>query len=429
MGCAANNDGQYLLLFGAGSAQRERVLVAALRAFDGPVATIARSPAVRGAKFFDHVLVGDFSDPDDALRAVLDFERRTGMAPAAVVPCWDAGLVPGLAIAEHYGLPYLTRAAVEDSSINKDRMKDRLLAAGVATPRFIQVDGMTAVRKAIAELGIPCVIKPSAFGGSLGVRLIEDERGAEEAYAYTRRIIDENAAVFTVKNFQIQVEEFCALTDEVSVEVLNHHDRRTVLAVTDKTLGPKPFFAEVGHRVPSIYAGREDVLDLALRACEAIGMDHGVAHVEVKVEDGMPPQIMEVGARTAGGGIPDLVERSYGISVYELHIRSYLEQLDGELPGLPALKSAGLAAVAVLKAAPGRIEEVTAAPSLDEAVATYEVLAIPGKASSASQANYLDREGYVECFWPDAAPESVPARAHVEIADRMSGQIFTVSQQ
>src|SRR5437762_13726839 len=155
--------GQYLLVFGAATAQRERAAVAALRVFDGPVVTIARTPAMRAAKFFDHVLVGDFSDADDSLRASLEFEQQTGMTPAGVVPFFDPSLLAGLAIAEHYGIPYLSRAAVEDSSINKNRMKDRLLAAGVATPRYIEVDSPDAVRRSIADLGLPCVIKPCAF--------------------------------------------------------------------------------------------------------------------------------------------------------------------------------------------------------------------------------------------------------------------------
>lgn len=427
MRASPGETGQYLLLFGAATGQRERAAVAALRVFDGPVATIARTPAVRAAKFFDHVLIGDFSDPDDSLRATLEFQERTGMTPAGVVPFFDPGLLPGLAIAEHYGIPYLSRAAVEDSSINKNRMKDRLLAAGVDTPRYVQVDGTDAVRKAIAEVGLPCIVKPSAFGGSLGVRLVNDEGEAEQAYTYVRRIIDENAKVFTVKNRSIQVEEFCSLADEVSVEVLNHHDRRTVLAVTDKTLGPRPYFAEIGHRVPSVYSVRQDVLDLALRACAAIGLDHGVAHVEIKLEGDAPPQVMEVGARTAGDGIPDLVERVYGIAPYELHVRSYLERLNGELPGLPALEPAGLAAVAVLKAKPGRIEQVASPSAVDAAVTTYEVSATTGTTSSATQANYLDREGYVECFWPGEPAESVPPRAHLDIAQRLSARIFTVA--
>lgn len=76
-------NGQYLLVFGATMALRERAVVAALRVFDGPLVTIARSVDARAAKFFDHVLIGDFSDPDTALRVVLDFEKETGLKPAS----------------------------------------------------------------------------------------------------------------------------------------------------------------------------------------------------------------------------------------------------------------------------------------------------------------------------------------------------------
>jgi hypothetical protein len=402
-------------------ALRERAVVAALRVFDGPVVTIARSHDARAAKFFDHVLLGDFSDPEASLKAVVDFEKETGMTPAGVVPFFDPGLLPGRAIADHYGLPFLSRQAIEDSSINKNRMKDRLLAAGVATPRYITVDGLESVRAAVAELGLPCVIKPAAFGGSLGVRLITDEADIPDAYATVRGIITANAATFTVKNEGIQVEEFCSLSEEVSVEVLTHGERPQVLAVTDKSHGPRPYFAEIGHRVPSVHSERADVIDLAERACTAIGLDRGVAHVELRLEGDQPPQIMEVGARTAGDGILDLVERALGFSPYELHIRSYLDRLDGPLP---QVRPVGLAALAVLKAPAGRIARIRPARTVDAAVRSYEVFATPGAVSSGQQANYLHREGYVECFWPGAAPESVPRSAHLDVAAELATEIF-----
>ncbi len=405
-------------------ALRERAVVAALRVYDGPVVTIARTVNARAAKFFDRVLIADFSDAADSLKAVLEFEAETGMTPEGVVPFFDPGLVPGWAIANHYGLPYLTREAVEDSSINKNRMKDRLLAAGVATPRYRQVDGVDEVLAAFDEFGLPAIIKPSAFGGSLGVRLVTDRSEAADAFAYVKRIIDVNSAVFTVSNRAIQVEEFCTLADEVSVEVLNHHDDRSVLAVTDKSLGPRPYFAEIGHRVPSVHSARADVCDIAVRACAAVGLDHGVAHVEVRLEGDAPPQIMEVGARTAGDGIPDLVESAYGISTYELHVRSYLERLTTPLP---APSATGLAAIAVLKAPPGRIAEIRPSGPVDPAVRGYEVFAVAGAQSSASQANYLDREGYVECFWPGADPAAVPRDAHLDLARQLSTTIFRMS--
>jgi biotin carboxylase len=422
---------RYLLVFGATMALKERAIAAAIRVFDGPLVTIERTVNTRSAKLFDHILVADFSDPDSALRATRNFEEHSGMTPAAVIPFFDPGLRPGRAIADYYGVAFLTRSAVEDSSINKSRMKDRLLQAGVATPRYQLVDGAEATHRAVAKFGLPCVIKPSAFGGSLGVRLISDEDQIADSYAYVQKLIDDHAAVFTVRNRAVQVEEFCALADEVSVEVLNHHDYRAVLAVTDKSLGPRPYFAEIGHRVPSVYSMRDDVADLAMRACAAIGLDRGVAHVEMRLEADKAPQIMEVGARTAGDGILDLVESALGFSAYELHIRSYLDQLDiGELDRtLSAVQPLGVAAIAVLKAPVGRIADILAPNAVDSAVRNYEVFAAPGSVSSSGQQNYLDREGYVECFWPGASATSIPRGRHLEIAQQLAGQVFAMAEE
>ncbi len=421
----SSGDDGYLLLLGAAMSLRERAIVAALRVFDGPIVTIARTMNSRTAKFFNAVLVGDFSDPDDALRAVLDYEKETGRRPVGVVPFFDPGLVPGRAIADHFDLPFLSREAVDDSSINKNRMKDRLLAAGVPTPRYVQVDDARQAQQAAERFGLPCVIKPSAFGGSLGVRLVSDSAEIPDAYAYVRRIVEENSKVFTVRNHAIQVEEFCPLVDEVSVEVLLHHEQHVVLAVTDKILGPRPHFAEIGHRVPSVYSGREDVRDLAVRASVAIGLDHGIAHVEMRLAPDAAPQIMEVGARTAGDGIIDQVEYALGLAPYELHIRSYLERIDGPVR-VP--KPTGLAAISMLKAPPGRIAEVRTLTRLDPAVRGYEVSAGVGARSSGSPANYLHREGYVECFWPGAGPEDVPLAAQTAIAADMSAQLFRMTE-
>jgi len=415
---------RYLLLLGAAMSLRERAVVAALREFDGPVVTVARARNSKSAKFFDEVLIGDFSDPDEVLRLVVEHEKETGRTPAGVVPFFDPGLVPGWTVADHYGLPFLSRAAVDDSSINKDRMKDRLLAAGVATPRYIRVADVASAVAAGERFGFPCVIKPCAFGGSLGVRLVSGVDEMAEAYAYVRGIIDSNAAVFTVKNREIQVEEYCTLVDEVSVEILNHRDQRVVLGVTDKIVGPRPYFAELGHRVPSVYTDREDVHDIVIRACTAIGLDRGVAHVELRLEPDVAPQIIEVGARTAGDGIIDQVERAYGVSPYALHVRSFLDRID-EPVVVP--QPSGLAGISMLKAPAGRIAAIEPVSEVDPAVVAYEVTAVAGAESAAVSANYLNREGYVEVAWPGAHPQDIPIDAQTEIADSLSARLFRMA--
>lgn len=417
-------DGRYLLLLGADMPMRERAVVAALRVFDGPVVTVSSGRPPRGTRHFDHVLTGDCLDADSTLEAVVEFEARTGLVPAAAVPFVDPSLMSSRAVADRYGLPALSPSAIRHSSVNKDLMKDRLVREGIPTPRHLPFADEAGLRRAVAELGLPCVLKPSGFGGSMGVVLARDEGDVADAYAYATRTFAENYARFSIKNRGLQVEEYCDLPYEVSVEILNHGDRREVLAVTDKALGPPPYFAEMGHRVPSTFSDLQPLRDLALRSCAAIGLDRGLAHVEIKLDSEGRMQVIEVGGRTGGDGILDLVERVYGLAPYELHIRSYLDRLDEwPVPG-PA---AGVAAVAMLKAPPGRIVEVRA-PSgpLGEPVVAYDVFAAVGDESRLPEC-YEQREGYVECFWPAAAPQDVAGEAHLVLAGELAGELFAVS--
>lgn len=74
---ARSNGDRYLLLLGADPLLRERAIVSALRTYPGPVVGMAESPATN--RFFDHVLTASYYNAKDALRAVEDFERQTGL--------------------------------------------------------------------------------------------------------------------------------------------------------------------------------------------------------------------------------------------------------------------------------------------------------------------------------------------------------------
>lgn len=415
-------DGRYLLLLGANMALRERAVVAALRVFDGPVATVSAARPPQGGRYFDHILCGEFTDPGSTLAAVLDFQARSGMTPAAVVPFVDPSLESGHAVAAHFGLPYLTLDTVRCSSVNKDLMKERLASHGIPTPRCLPFRDLAGLRRGIDDLGLPCVIKPSGFGGSMGVTLIASPAQVEDRYNYVERTFKANFEDFSIRNHGFQAEAYCDLPYEVSVEVLNHGEDRRVLAVTDKALGPKPYFAEMGHRVPSIHSENPRVAEMALRACEALGIDHGLAHAEIKLGPSGEMQVIEVAARAAGGGILDLVERAYGVAPFELHIRSYLGRLD-HLP-VPA-QPAGLAAIAVLKAPPGRILRIDPLVADDPRIVRYDLLAAPGDDSGEPEC-YVQREGYLECFWPKAAPLEVPPDEHLHLAAALSERLFSM---
>ncbi|MGP3999328.1 ATP-grasp domain-containing protein [Streptomyces sp. 8N706] len=388
------------------------------------MATLSTSRPPRGRRYFDHVLHGDPFDPASALAAVVEFEKRTGLTPAAVVPFVDPSLGAGLAVAEYYGLPFLSADAVRHSSVNKDLMKSRLQEHGIPTPRHVPFHDAEGLRAAIAQVGLPCVIKPSGFGGSMGVTLITDESRIEDRCAYVMRTFAENYADFSITNHSLQAEEYCDLPYEVSVEVMNHGQERRVLAVTDKSLGPAPYFAEMGHRVPSVHAGDQEIRKLALRACAAVGIDRGIAHVEIRLDGAGRMEVIEIAARTGGDGILDLVERVHGVAPYELHIRSYLDDLDT----IPAPQPpAGTAALAVLKARAGRIREVAPFPATDAPVVAYDIFAAPGDRSGDPEC-YEQREGYVVLHWPAAEPHTLAAGLHCEIAADIARTVFQVEE-
>ena len=402
---------------------RERAVVAALRVFDGPIATLSTSRPYRGSRHFDFVLTGDCLDADSTLRAVVGFEQETGLVPAAAVPFVDPSLMSGYAVATHFGLPYLALDAIRHSSVNKDLMKQRFAAHGICTPPHVPFRDLPSLRAAIELIGLPCVLKPSGFGGSMGVILVREENEVSSAYEYVSRTFRENYARFSIKNHGLQAEAFCDLPYEVSVEVFNHGKRREAIAVVDKALGPVPFFAEMGHRVPSVHSELAVLRDLATEACTALGLDHGFAHVEIRLDGVDRMEVIEVAARTGGDGILDLVERAFGIAPYECHIRSYLDQLDT----WPTPKAGrGVAALAVLKARAGRVVEVRPPPSIPEPVVRYDVFASVGDPSGPPEC-YEQREGYVECFWPGTGPGEVSRDAHLDLAATLAEQMFQMA--
>ena len=85
---------------------------------------------------------------------------------------------------ETIGLPY-TGSGVYSSAVSMNKAKAKALyaSAGLPTPPSVVVkrgagsDG----RAEAGEVGIPCVVKPASEGSALGVFIVEDGRGLDEA--------------------------------------------------------------------------------------------------------------------------------------------------------------------------------------------------------------------------------------------------------
>lgn len=381
-----------------------------------PVWATALDPLRSPQRFFDRVIAADDGYADSVLAAVAEWERR-GWHLAAVAPVNDWGVPTASAVAKEYGLPGIS---ADSAYVTRDKhaMKARFEAADLPTPRSITVTSEAEMLAAAGEIGFPVVLKPADFSGSGGVSLARTRTEAISAFAASVEHIERYRDDFPIDGTRYMVEQYVDSQEEVSVEVLCHGDRRTTLAVTEKYLSAPPVFAEVGHLVPSHRTGDTTLTALAEEACQALGIDHGIAHVEVKFDSKGAPWLIEAAARPGGDGIMDQVERAYGYNPYTLHVASYLG-----IDPFPLVRSEPVrsSAVAFLKAQPGEITSVRIPEELPESLVSVLVSKKPGDVAK-PVADWSTRDGVIEMVWNEIFTERTTMP--VKIADALSDEIF-----
>ncbi|MFD8500481.1 acetyl-CoA carboxylase biotin carboxylase subunit family protein [Amycolatopsis sp. NPDC059657] len=421
----ANSD-RYLLVLGADILLRERAIVSALRSYPGQVLGMAPSPDGQN-RFFDDVLRADYYNAEDALAAVRRYELETGLRPEAVVPIIEMTVHVSVAISQYYGLSSLSEEAV-GLSRDKHTMKAAFEQAGVPTARHRTFSTLADLQEVSEELTFPLVLKPRDFAGNTGTIKVDSSEDLPAAYDHCRDELLAIAPLYDFSDGRFQAEEFVRSTHEISVEVLNYGDQRAVLAVTDKAKLPAPHFTEIGQLVPSRESDNDAVRDLGVKACEALGITRGIAHVEILV-NGSELSVVEVAARPGGDGIMDLIDRVYGFSPYDLHYASYLNTMD-ELPKIPR-EPRGIGAIRFLKAPVGTITAVNEVEQFtDEELALYVTAKAGDRSHPAS--SYLTRDGVMEFFRPGAKAAADPVafqKAVAELAAFRTKAVFTVAEE
>ncbi|MFC6598230.1 ATP-grasp domain-containing protein [Kitasatospora paranensis] len=270
-------------------------------------------------------LVETVDTNDDAATLALLRGLHARAPLAAVVPGFEHYVPLAAAAAAELGLPGLTaRTAV--ALRHKHVMREVLRAHGIDQPGHVLVAEEEQLASAVAAVGLPCVVKPVDQSGSLHVCKAAT---AAEALAAFRRIRGYGAGYLDRAGLPLVLVEEYVAGPEFSVEGYVEDGRVTVLGITEKQLGPEPWFVEVGHLVParlepSVAAGVEEY---TRRTVTALGLELGPFHAELRLS-ARGPLLMEVAARLPGDRIPDLLRLAHGIDLYEITLRCHL--------GLPA---------------------------------------------------------------------------------------------
>lgn len=239
----------------------------------------------------DRYIQIDCSHPEQAAESIAALGEQTpidGVVAAddqGVMVAAHANSILGLA-----GNPPEAAAATRD----KLAMRRRLAVSEVDQPGFAALQPGEPPEDAVAELGLPVVIKPVDRSASQGVIRVDRLEDVAAAVDRIRGIVGAGAVLLA---------ESYLPGDEIAIEGLVGNGELKVLAVFDKPdTSTGPYFPETLFVTPSrldegtIHEARR----MAATAVRGLGLRWGPAHIELRVDEGRA-RVVEVAARSIGG--------------------------------------------------------------------------------------------------------------------------------
>ncbi|MBP1084310.1 MULTISPECIES: ATP-grasp domain-containing protein [Pseudomonas] len=329
----------------------------------------------------------------------------------AVLPGVEYAVPMAARLGAASGTTHLHDSAVEKVR-NKFNFRSRLTEAGLSTIGFFLLDAHAPV--AVPEgFSFPAVVKPIDMAGSIGVRKLYNHQELIEAVETFRQSLPDDIG-FTASG-QLIVEAYIPGT-EYSVEGIVRSDGSVTLAsITEKLLGSEPYFVEVGHIVGQGYEEgfRRVLTDYSLAVLEAIKLNVGPFHLELRVTPQGQPVAVELAARLPGDNIVELIRRASGI---DLAKETLCEYLDIDSRAVP--RANGVSAIAFIPR--GDKSEFTELQGLSDIFdspyyLSHQVYYRSGDALGSDQ-DWTSRIGYVMFGGTDEAlVRSLVGRVHTEV--------------
>jgi len=186
---------------------------------------------------------------------------------------------------------------------NKYLMRQCFLENTVPSPRFTLVNQDN--RYSIEGFKFPLIVKPTDRSGSRGVEKVLDPVQLDAAIRRAQKESFQGNAI---------IEEFVT-GREISVESISFKGRHYILQITDKVTTGAPYFVELEHHQPSSLPDdiQERVKKIVLKALDALHIQYGASHSELKITEDGDIRVIEIGARMGGDFIgSNLVQLSTG---------------------------------------------------------------------------------------------------------------------
>jgi biotin carboxylase len=271
-------------------------------------------------KWIDQEVIVDTNNITDLLQVASRITEQNKVV--AVLPGFEFYVEIAAQIGHYLNCPSLnptTAAALRF----KDKMRAVLESNHLNVPRYRRVENLASLKAAADYVGFPCVIKPIDSAGS--VHVSKAECYTQLVACYEGMCTDPWTEMGKGIGSIAIVEAYIA-GKEFSVEGYITQGKANIVAITEKFLGKEPYFVELGHIVPADLpqAVKEKLESYTARVIQALNIQVGAFHCEIRINNAGEPVLIEIAARLPGDKICDLIQLASGVDLYTAMIKSYL---------------------------------------------------------------------------------------------------------
>jgi biotin carboxylase len=265
------------------------------------------------ARFFEVGCAGAPAPTAGRIRAALGPEA---VALDGVATFWEDAVPATMRLADALSLPGSSPAAA-DAARSKQRTLDASRAAGLPTPGYAHLNGLSSLRDAAEKVGFPAVIKPVFGAEAMGCLRVNDLAELETEYPIISRMICPDLDPIFEQGTDLMLEEYLDGT-EFDVDIVLANGACVFAAVSENWPTNEPYLSETGMHTPSAYPPecQAELIDLCVRTGQALGFRDAALHTEAKYTS-RGPRLIEVNARIGGGRIADYHRMVRGVDLVE----------------------------------------------------------------------------------------------------------------
>lgn len=283
-----------LLLIGAGFLQT--FVIKKAKELGYYVIAVDGNPQADGFVYADQYACIDIKDE----RACFEY-ARSNQVNGVMTAATDFGVLTASYIAQEMRLPglnYESAKLVKNKYLVRKCFYDNKVDD---TGESHEIDEGTDIEMLSTIISYPVMVKPCDGSGSRGASRVENAAELSAACEF---------AINNSVSHRAEIEKFI-VGEEYGVESLVENGNIHVMAVMKKWMTIPPYYAELGHAIPSELSDKTEsrIKHCVEKAIKALNINFGAVNMDLLVTEGGKVHIVDVGARMGGNLIGSHIVR------------------------------------------------------------------------------------------------------------------------